>query len=308
MGYDVDKSDLIEIHYDGEGEDIKAHLMSATLVSSSVKAFDVLYKEAFYEANKIFKSKYKTNTYIQGGFDEGSLKWLQKIISNQKEEQINIDDCSCKSKITAAVSNALSILLKIDENMPEIKIKESSEGYSVHINERECEPTDPLVCALLTNKKASKAISQLVNPLSIDGIDTLTISDFNNAENTNSVIEIKKSEIKRFTRKSTNFSIVEDGEFTGFYKVEDLSYNPQKAWKFISINKPSDNFTGIITDEYFWSEVSSNKQRFGCEDVMDLVVFWKKERKSLTSKARTSYIVKSVKHYDRGNEIQCTMP
>ncbi|MCE4934008.1 hypothetical protein [Aliivibrio fischeri] len=299
----MEQTDSIQIHYDGNGKDITAHLMSSILVSSSVKAFDTIYKEAFKEANKIYGSKLQTDTYIQGGFEKGSLKWLQKLVSVQNEEQIQIDNIDFQSRVTGAVSKVVSILARIDHNVPEIIIQETSNGYTVNIKDG-VEPVDELVCAILTNPKIRKAIGELTKPLAVDGIDTLTINSCNNDFE---CIEIDQETGSKLSYQKSHVSLIEEGNFSGFYQAEDLSYNPQKAWKFNSIEKVSDSFSGIITDEKFWSDVAASKEKFAYDDIMKVDVSWKKVRKSLTSRAITTYVVTRIEHYDKEKGVRCTM-
>ncbi|MDF2185311.1 hypothetical protein O1O06_11070 [Grimontia hollisae] len=297
------QQDSIQVHYDGDGEDIKSHLMPSQLVAASVKAFDLLYVEAFKEANRIYGCKLDAGTYIEGGFESGSLKWLQKLVSSQNEDQIDTDGCSIQSRVTDAISKTVNILLRIDTTIPEIVIKEGKDGFEVELSDG-TEITDELVCSLLTNHKARKAIGDMAKPLSIDGIDKLTIQS-----QTASFPEIRvdKASAMNLTQKREHFYVVEEGSFSGFYRVEDLSYNPQKAWKFISMDKPSDSFNGIIEDELFWAAVAASKERFARNDVMKVDVSWTRSRKSLTARATTTYVVTSIEHYEGEQMEQCTM-
>ncbi|HAS6305822.1 TPA: hypothetical protein RQJ98_001341 [Vibrio vulnificus] len=295
--------DSIQVHYDGKGEDIKAHLMPSPLVADSVKAFDTLFAEAFKEANRVYGSKIEAKTYIEGGFGKGSLKWLQNLVSSQNEEQIDTDGCSIQLRVTEAISKAVNILLRIDTSIPEIVIKEGSDGFEVELGDGTA-IADELVCSLITNPKVRKAISELAKPLAIEGIDTLTIQSCTSSF---SDIEVSKETAVNLTKKREHFYVVEEGSFTGFYRVEDLSYNPKKAWKFISIEKPSDTFNGTIDVEQFWSSVAANEERFAHDDVMKLSVSWTKSRKSLTARASTTYVVTSIEHYDGEQMEQCKM-
>ncbi|MDO6581587.1 hypothetical protein Q4491_09540 [Photobacterium sp. 2_MG-2023] len=295
--------DSIQVHYDGNGEDIKSHLMPSLLVASSVKAFDALCTEAFKEANRVYNCKVETGTYIEGGFDKGSLKWLQKLVTSQNEAQIETDGCSIQLRVTQAISKAVHILLRIDTSIPEIVIKEGKDGFEVELGDKNI-VADELVCSLITNSKVRKAISELAKPLALEGIDKLTIQSCTSSF---SDIEVNKDAAVNLTQKREHFYVVEDGNFTGFYRVEDLSYNPQKAWKFISIEKPSDTFNGTIDDEQFWSSVAANEERFARDDVMKLSVSWKKCRKSLTARASTTYVVTSIEHYEGEQMEQCKM-
>ncbi|HIF9074620.1 hypothetical protein A9D46_15030 [Photobacterium damselae subsp. damselae] len=297
----MELTDSIQIHYDGKGENITAHLMPSSLVSSSVKAFDTIYKEAFKEANKIYGSNLETDTYVQGGFEKGSLKWLQKLVSVQNEEQIQIDCVDSQSRVTAAVSKVVSILTRLDHDMPEIVIQETSDGYAVNVKDG-TEPADELVCAILTNGKIRKAIGELTKPLTMKGIDSLTINSCSNGFES---IEVGQESANILSYQKSHVSLVEEGNFVGYYQAEDLSYNPKKAWKFNSIEKASDSFSGIITDENFWSDVAASKEKFAYDDIMKVEVSWKKVRKSLTSRSTITYVVTKIERYDKDKGARC---
>ncbi|ELB1482451.1 hypothetical protein QPP83_001634 [Vibrio parahaemolyticus] len=291
----MEVSDSILVHYDGKGQQIQSHLMPSLLVASSVKAFETLYSEAFKEANRVYGCKIETGTYIQGGFNPGSLKWLQKLVSKQAEEQLTVDGLSPQAKVPNAVSKVISILTRAHANMPEIVIREAPEGFEVEL-EGENVAADELECAILTNEKIRKAISDLAQPLKQEGIDTLTIDSCGHSFEP---IKIEKDSAKSLIQKKTHVSLVEEGSFDGFYKVEDLSYNPSKAWKFISIKKPSDTFSATIEDDVFWKSVASNTEKFSCDDIMEIHVSWRKIKKSFSGRAKTTYVVTSIRHYDK---------
>ncbi|WP_305421007.1 hypothetical protein [Photobacterium leiognathi] len=308
----MENCESIEVHYDGQGQDIKSHLMPSKLVSQSVCAFDILYKEAFKEANKIYNTKLEANTYIQGGFEAGSLKWLQKIVSKQNEEQLLIDDIaeegSFKDKITKAITEAIGFLSRISSDMPEIRFKETKDGISILVDSNGTyEPTNELVCALLTNKKAKKAISDLSQPLKVDGIDSLTITGCGRSADSPKV-KILKASVDNLTTTKHYSSVVEEGSFSGLYKAEDLSYNPENVWKFVSIERPSDSFKAKILDDLFWQEVASRKQKFVFEDVMRIEGTWTKTRKSMTGNSSTIYVINKIEHFDKDDDLSCKQP
>ncbi|WP_265468028.1 hypothetical protein, partial [Aeromonas salmonicida] len=164
----------VKVSYDGKGERIQSHQMKASYVSSSINGLDIIYKEAFKEANKIYKSQIKMDTLLEGGFQKGSLWWLLKLFTREAESQISINKKSITNSVIQSIQSAINLLKQMDMSTTEIIIKDTNNGYEIDID-GEMVILDELQCAILTNPKIRAAISEIAAPLTEDGIDSLTI-------------------------------------------------------------------------------------------------------------------------------------
>lgn len=283
----------IRIHYDGKGERIKSHQMKASYVSESIKGFDILYREAYREANKIYKSKIKTEILLDGGFQEGSLFWWLKLFSSESESQQSLIRNNKSNSVINSVNFIINLLKKMDLRTTEIVIRYTPDGYEVEIdNERVV--LDELQCAILTNPKIRSAISNITKPLEDDEIDSLTIE---NSSTSIEKIKITKEERNNLIIKRNHKHIIEEGKIAGFYYIDTLSYNPKSKWKLIEKDNPSQSISVSIVDAKFLMGVSNNKEKFAKDDLLEVEGTWYREKTTLTGNVTSIYTITEVKDH-----------
>ena len=290
----------VKIHYDGSGKRIRSHQMKASYVSASIEGFDTIYREAYKEANRIYKSKINTEILLEGGFQEGSLWWWLKLFTSESESQQSIETVSVSRTVLNSIQYAINLLRQMDLTTTEIVIKDTADGFEVDIN-GERVVLDELQCAILTNPKIRSAISDIATPLTEDGIDTLTID---HGISSCPKIQITKEDKNNLVLRRSHKHIVEEGEIFGFYYVETLSYNPRSKWKLISKDNPSNSVTVSITDPKFLKRVSDNQEKFSKDDLLEVEGVWYKERTKLTGKATVNYTITKVKDHIPAEEKQ----
>ncbi|NOI53204.1 hypothetical protein F0248_08930 [Vibrio crassostreae] len=290
----------VKIHYDGSGERIRSHQMKASYVSASIEGFDTIYREAYKEANRIYKSKINTEILLEGGFQEGSLWWWLKLFTSESESQQSIETVSVSRSVLNSIQYAINLLRQMDLTTTEIVIKDTADGFEVDID-GERVVLDELQCAILTNPKIRSAISDIATPLTEDGIDTLTID---HGISSCPKIQITKKDKNNLVLRRSHKHIVEEGEIFGFYYVETLSYNPRSKWKLISKDNPSHSVTVSITDPKFLKRVSDNQEKFSKDDLLEVEGVWYKEKTKLTGKATVNYTITKVKDHIPAEEKQ----
>ncbi|MCR9415164.1 hypothetical protein WKI44_08850 [Vibrio alginolyticus] len=283
----------VKIHYDGSGQRIRSHQMKATYVSASIEGLDTIYREAYKEANKIYKSKIDTEVLLEGGFQNGSLWWWLKLFTSESESQQSIEKNSVSRSVLNSIQCAINLLRQMDLTTTEIIIKDTTDGFEIDID-GERVVLDELQCAILTNPKIRSAISDIAIPLTEDGIDTLTID---HGVSSCPKIEITKEDKNNLVLRRSHKHIVEEGEIFGFYYVETLSYNPRSKWKLISKDNPSNSITVSITDPKFLKRVSDNQEKFSKDDLLEVEGVWYKEKTKLTGKATVNYTITKVKDH-----------
>jgi hypothetical protein len=290
----------VKIHYDGSGKRIRSHQMKASYVSASIEGFDTIYREAYKEANRIYKSKINTEIMLEGGFQEGSLWWWLKLFTSESESQQSIETVSVSRTVLNSIQYAINLLRQMDLTITEIVIKDTADGFEVDID-GERVVLDELQCAILTNPKIRSAISDIATPLTEDGIDTLTID---HGISSCPKIQITKEDKNNLVLRRSHKHIVEEGEIFGFYYVETLSYNPRSKWKLISKDNPSNSVTVSITDPKFLKRVSDNQEKFSKDDLLEVEGVWYKEKTKLTGKATVNYTITKVKDHIPAEEKQ----
>ncbi|MCP1315819.1 MULTISPECIES: hypothetical protein [unclassified Halomonas] len=283
----------VKIHYDGTGKRIRSHQMRASYVSASIEGFDTIYREAYREASRVYRSKIKTEVLLEGGFQEGSLWWWLKLFTSESESQQSFGKVSLSSSVLNSIQCAINLLRQMDLTTTEIVIKEAVDGFEINID-GERVVLDELQCAILTNPKIRSAISDIATPLNEDGVDTLTI-DY--GISSCSKIKITKEDKNNLVLKRSHKHLVEEGEIFGFYYIETLSYNPKSKWKLISKENPSNIVTVSITDPKFLKRVSDNQEKFSKDDLLEVEGVWYKERTRLTGKVTTNYTITKVKDH-----------
>lgn len=293
----------IKIHYDGSGKRIRSHQMKASYVSASIDGFDTIYREAYKEANKIYKSKINTDILLQGGFQEGSLWWWLKLFTSESESQQSTETASISSSVFNSVLHVINLLKQMDLSTTEIVIKDTTDGFEIDID-GERVILDELQCAILTNPKIRSAISDIATPLTEDGIDTLTID---HSISSCQKIQITKDDKNNLVLKRSHKHILEEGEIFGFYYIETLSYNPKSKWKLISKDNPSNSVIASITDQTFLKRVSDNQEKFSKDDLLEVEGVWYKEKTKLTGKATVNYTITKVKDHIPAEEKQWTL-
>ncbi|MGL5289689.1 MAG: hypothetical protein ACRC9N_09465 [Aeromonas sp.] len=294
-------SQSVKIHYDGLGKRIRSHQMKASYVAASIEGFDTIYREAYKEANKIYKSKINTEILLEGGFQEGSVWWLLKLFTSESESQQSIETVTVGRSVLSSIQYAINLLKQMDLTTTEIVIKDTAAGFEIDID-GDVVVLDELQCAILTNPKIRSAISDIANPLTEDGIDTLTID---HGIPSCPKIQITKEDKNNLVLRRSHKYIVEEGEIFGFYYVETLSYNPKSKWKLISKDNPSNSVTVSITDPNFLKRVSDNQEKFSKDDLLEVEGVWYKEKIKLTGKAVVSYTIIKVKDHIPSEEKQC---
>lgn len=290
----------VKIHYDGSGKRIRSHQMKASYVSASIEGFDTIYREAYKEANRIYKSKINAEILLEGGFQEGSLWWWLKLFTSESESQQSIETVSVSRTVLNSIQYAINLLRQMDLTTTEIVIKDTADGFEVDID-GERVVLDELQCAILTNPKIRSAISDIATPLTEDGIDTLTID---HGISSCPKIQITKEDKNNLVLRRSHKHIVEEGEIFGFYYVETLSYNPRSKWKLISKDNPSNSVTVSITDPKFLKRVSDNQEKFSKDDLLEVEGVWYKEKTKLTGKATVNYTITKVKDHIPAEEKQ----
>ncbi|NAW59902.1 MULTISPECIES: hypothetical protein [unclassified Vibrio] len=290
----------VKIHYDGSGKRIRSHQMKASYVSASIEGFDTIYREAYKEANRIYKSKINTEILLEGGFQEGSLWWWLKLFTSESESQQSIETVSVSRSVLNSIQYSINLLRQMDLATTEIVIKDTADGFEVDIDGEKV-VLDELQCAILTNPKIRSAISDIATPLTEDGIDTLTID---HGISSSPKIQITKEDKNNLVLRRSHKHIVEEGEIFGFYYVETLSYNPRSKWKLISKDNPSNSVTVSITDPKFLKRVSDNQEKFSKDDLLEVEGVWYKEKTKLTGKATVNYTITKVKDHIPAEEKQ----
>ncbi|ELP4885326.1 hypothetical protein QPB17_000170 [Vibrio cholerae] len=288
--------DTLCVHYDGRGERIKSHQMDGLEVATSIKAIVTIYSEAFKEANKVHQSNFKSEVLMEGSTQAGSLKWLMKVLARQEEAQMSIGETETEplhKNVLASIKRVVDLIKDIDLSTTEIVIHELSTGHAVTIDGNLVE-IDELECAILTNNKILGAFSDLAKPLDGENIDTVTISSCSGISET---FEITSDNRSQFLGRKGHTKIVEDGEFDGFYYIENLSYSPDSKWKLVNKDSPKDIVNGIITDVDFLARVSENAERFAKDDLLEVSGIWFKEKAKLTGNVKTTYIISKVKDH-----------
>tara|TARA_R110002050_G_scaffold5501_1_gene24315 strand:+ start:807 stop:1715 length:909 start_codon:yes stop_codon:yes gene_type:complete len=283
----------IKIHYDGSGKRIRSHQMKASYVSASIEGLDTIYREAYKEANRIYRSKIETEILLEGGFQDGSLWWLLKLFTSESESQQSLEKRSVSHSVLNSIQYAINLLRQMDLSTTEIVIKETTEGFEIDIDGDRV-LLDELQCAILTNPKIRLAISDIAMPLTEDGIDTLIID---HGISSCPKIKITKEDRNNLVLRRSHKHIVEEGEIFGFYYVETLSYNPRSKWKLISKDNPSNSVTAYITDPKFLKRVSDNQEKFSKDDLLEVEGLWYKEKTKLTGKATVNYTITKVKDH-----------
>ncbi|MCG9575911.1 hypothetical protein L1D14_06605 [Vibrio tubiashii] len=293
----------IKAHYDGSGEKIKQHLMIASHVTGSMNGLEVMYKEAYKEANRIYNSKLSTEVYVEGGIQPGSLWWLLKLFTSESESQQTLERKSIHKAIGKALNRVFNILKNLNLATTEIVIKQENEGYTIDID-GERVVLDELECAILTNPKIRKAISQVASPLVEEGVDSLTIS---HGIKDLQPICVSSEEKDKLIIKRNHKHIVGEGKIAGFYYVDTLSYNPKKNWTLIDKDNPSKSITVKIVDPTFLKRVSDSKEKFAKDDLLEIEGVWYKEKTRLTGNVSVNYTVTLVKHHSPAEDKQWTL-
>jgi hypothetical protein len=284
----------LKIHYDGKGVLLKQHQMKAKSVSKSILAIETIYVEAFKESNRIFKSKYSTEVFLEGGFQEGSLWWILKIFGKEDESQIRLENHkSGFSIISSALNKAVETLKVLSFESAEIVIRETEDGYEVDVD-GENVLLNEVECAILTNEKIRSALSDLAKPLSDEGVDTLTIENYTNPEDS---IKVNNSDKDNLIINRKHKYIVDEGKNEGLFYIETLSYNPKSKWKLVSHDDPTFTLSATIVDPIFLKRVSDNTEKFSKDDLLDVAVNWYKEKSKLTGNVTTTNTIVEVKNH-----------
>lgn len=283
----------VKVYYNGQGDRIRSHQMKSYYVSESIEAFNTVYKEAYLEANRIYKSKISLETYLEGGFNEGSMWWLLKLFTSENESQQSLDNSGIKSRVFESVRYVFDLLKSIDLSTTEIVVQKTKDGYKVDVDG---EPVlmDELKCAILTNPKVRAAISNIATPLTDEGIDSLVIDQGMNSQDR---IEVKKGDGSNLVIRRSHKHIVDEGKISGLYFIDTLSYNPKSKWKLIDKDNVNNSINVTISDPKFLKSVSQNREKFSKDDLLNIEGVWYKERTKLTGKATINYTVNTVKEH-----------
>lgn len=283
----------VKVYYNGQGDRIRSHQMKSHYVSESIEAFNTVYKEAYLEANRIYKSQISLETYLEGGFNEGSMWWLLKLFTSENESQQSLDNSGIKSRVFESVRYVFDLLKRIDLSTTEIVVQKTKDGYKVDVDG---EPVllDELKCAILTNPKVRAAISHIATPLTDEGIDSLVIDQGMNSQDR---IEVKKGDESNLVIRRSHKHIVDEGKISGLYFIDTLSYNPKSKWKLIDKENVKNSINVTISDPKFLKSVSQNREKFSKDDLLHIEGVWYKERTKLTGKATINYTVNTVKEH-----------
>lgn len=284
---------LIKVNYDGCGELLQNHQMKAATVAKSIQALDVIFLEAYKESNMILHANISTEVLIEGGFQEGSLWWLIKIIGSSEESQRSIDDKGSFKAISSAIAKVVDVIKKLPGDNLEIVIREGKDGFQVEID-GDLVTLDEVECAILTNDKIRNSLSDLAMPLDDDGVRILQIDNLTNPE---SSISIDKDSCESFILRRKHKHIVDEGRSSGFFYVETLSYNPKSKWKVVAREDSSFSFSATITDSSFLKRVSDNSEKFSKDDLMEISYTWYMEKSKLTGRVNATYTITEVKNH-----------
>jgi hypothetical protein len=272
--------ELFNISYDGKGELIVNHSMDSQLVASSILALNSIYKEAFNEAQKIYRDKLDITLYLDAkeaskGFEQGSLKWLLRLVGLQYETQTNITNVVYFKKVQQAIVTVIKLLKRLRFNDAVIKITQTKDGYALEIDE-ESVLLDEIEYAILSNENIRVGIAKLSEPLLKDGLETFELNS-----NSKSSFTINKEEARNLFIKRSHKTILDEGEFEDVFYIETLSYNPEAKWKLISTTDKKKIISAPIIDTHFLKRVSLNQEKFSKDDLL---------------KARISYYAQKAKH------------
>ncbi|WP_417506396.1 hypothetical protein [Marinomonas gallaica] len=290
----------IKVSYDGVGSHIKLHQMKASSVARSIGALEAIYTEAYRESNRVLKSNVQPNVLIEGGFKEGSLWWLIKIFTDSSEYQTNIDKNVSFKFVSRALKKVIGIIKSLPKDDAQIVIREVENGYKVEID-GDAVILDEVECAILTNEKIRKGLSDLVSPLSNEEISTLDLEYIDNPDLSVKIGEDSKS---AFLIKRSYTHIVDEGSAQGFFYVDTLSYNPKSKWKVVSSVDPKFSFSALITDTEFLKRISDDAEKFSKNDLLEIEYSWFKEKVKLTGKVKSSYLITKVKDHISEGERQ----
>ena len=286
------EENTLKISYGGEGERIKSHQMPASFVASSILATEALLKEAQNEANRIYRIKTSTEVCLDGAFNDGSLWWLLRVFGKANEQQEDIDEKTSFHSILSAICKVVDVLKLLPLEEAEIIIKQSdATGFEVEIdNERVA--LDELETALLTNPIIRESISNIVSPLSDEGISEVTL---NSEEDRANSITITEADKQALIVKRGHRQIIDEGSRKGFYYIDTLSYDPKNKWKVIPSEKPKQKPISVsIVDGKFLKDVSEGIERFSKNDLIEVDLSWIIEKDKLTGKNRSTYTIKNV--------------
>ncbi|MCD9520271.1 hypothetical protein C9J20_09095 [Photobacterium phosphoreum] len=289
------------VHYDGNGERITQHQMDGAQVSQSIMALVTLYNESFKEANKIYRTNITSQVYVEGGMEPGSIKWLMRLIANDTGSQIQLEENTpLKKRVLHSISKTIELIRNMDLSTTELVIHENSTGYSIIID-NELVDIDEMQCAILTNDKIRGALASLAAPLDGNELDTLTISSL---DTTVSDFRITAEDRHKFIQRRKHTKIIADGEFSGFYFIDTLSYSPNSKWLLINKDNPKDSINGLIVDTIFLARVSENKETFSKDDLLEVSGKWYKEKTKLTGKSKTTYLITDVRQHISAGDNQ----
>ncbi|WP_036794893.1 hypothetical protein [Photobacterium kishitanii] len=293
--------DNFTVHYDGKGERIALHQMDGGQVSRSILALVTLYDESFKEANKLYKTNIVSQVYVEGGMQPGSIKWLMRLIANDEGSQILLNENTpLKQRVLNSISKTIELIRNMDLSTTDIVIHETDSGYSVVIDSDFVE-VDEMQCAILTNEKIRGALASLASPLDGTELDTLTISS--NHESI-SAFQITAKDRAKFVQKRKHTKIVAEGDFSGFYYIDTLSYSPKSKWLLINKDKPKESINGLIIDTAFLVRVSENKEKFSKDDLLEVEGKWYEEKSKLTAKPKRTYHITTVKQHISAGDNQ----
>lgn len=287
--------DLLNINYDGNGELISSHQMDSELVADSLKAINVLYKQSFMEAQKLLNDRLDISLFVDARkheqtFQEGSLKWLLRLVGSQPESQSNLgQDIPTFFRVQQAIKNTIQILKRFRYDDAVIKVNQTRDGYSIEVDGESVSLND-FEYALLTNEEIRKAISNLSQPLLVNGIDSFSLSSSSLSDG----FSISREDAINLVVHRQHKIIVDEGEFEDTFYIENLSYNPESKWRLISTKDKNRAVSGIITDSSFLKRVSLNQEKFAKDDLIRAKVNYILQKSKLTGNTVYTYTITDI--------------
>lgn len=285
-----------EIWYNGDDEELKRHRMKAASVAKSIRAVETIYLESFKEANRVFRTRFQAEVMVQGGFGEGSLKWIMRVLGREEESFKPValdekDESLILTRITASIRKVVELIKSKSKYDAVIEINESADGLFVTVDGKMVE-VDFLEAAILTNEKIRSALSDLAYPLYSRGINQVSVRS--HGTEMPPLIDVDKSSLENVSIKRTHEFVVDQGGFSGFYYIDTLSYSFNSKWKLVSKDDPGQAISVDIVDTEFVRDVLESTEKFSKDDLIEVEGNWIKSKTSLTGRVKTKYTVTKV--------------
>lgn len=257
------QKEYFQVIYDGTG--LKSNEMDVRDLAPALLAIS----DVLDESNKIiYGDRTKVQVNVKGSFKTGSFAVELSIAQLPIDQLVSLfdsDGANAASNLLQMVGfvvpggGLIGLLLWL-KNRKIKKIENVDDAKAIiEVENEEKYETSPKVIALFSNVKVRTSIQKIVTePLSREGIDTLTVKKGN--EKTT----IKKEEKDYFKLSEIPDELLKDQIREVFLKVLSISFVEGHKWKFSDGNV---EFFATITDEEFVKKVQESKDGFYKDDL-----------------------------------------